>query len=144
MLRTIFLMTVLMLAWLTPVVAAINEYEFDNETQEQRFKKLTAEMRCPMCLNSNLAGSDAPIARDLTQEIYEQVMAGRSDEQIEEFMQARYGDFILYRPPLNTGTFLLWFGPLILLLGGFFIARRMMKNSNVQVETGSLSNTEKQ
>lgn len=113
------------------VFGAIEEYAFESEQEEDRFKKLTFEMRCPKCLNSNLAGSDAPIAADLRQEIYEQITQGRSNDEIIEFMSARYGDFILYRPRLTLATFFLWFGPAILLLGGLFIVRRMMLASQL-------------
>ena len=113
------------------VFGAIEEYAFESEQEEDRFKKLTFEMRCPKCLNSNLSGSDAPIAADLRQEIYEQITEGRSNDEIIDFMSARYGDFILYRPRLTLATFFLWFGPAILLIGGLFIVRRMMLASQL-------------
>lgn len=119
--------------------AAIEERQFDTPEQEERYKRLSAELRCPLCLNSNLAGSDAPIAADLRQQIYEQIMAGRSDEEIIAFMSERYGDFILYRPPVTPGTYLLWFGPPLLLLAGFLIARRVMKRSQESAEDADLS-----
>ena len=112
-----------------PTLAAIEEYAFDTDQQEDRFKKLTYELRCPKCLNSNLAGSDAPIAADLRAEIYDQIREGRTNDEIIEFMSSRYGDFILYRPRLTVATFFLWFGPAFLLLAGLVIARRMIVNS---------------
>ena len=112
-----------------PALAAIEEYAFDTDQQEDRFKKLTYELRCPKCLNSNLAGSDAPIAADLRAEIYDQIREGRTNDEIIEFMSSRYGDFILYRPRLTVATFFLWFGPAFLLLAGLVIARRMIVNS---------------
>lgn len=112
-----------------PALAAIEEYAFDTDKQEDRFKKLTYELRCPKCLNSNLAGSDAPIAADLRAEIYDQIREGRTNDEIIEFMSSRYGDFILYRPRLTVATFFLWFGPAFLLLAGLVIARRMIVNS---------------
>jgi len=123
------LLTLLVLMLALPAMAAIEEYAFDSEQQEDRFKKLTYEMRCPKCLNSNIAGSDAPIAADLRMEIYDQIREGRSNDEIIEFMSSRYGDFILYRPRLTMGTFILWFGPAFLLLAGIVIVRRMMMNS---------------
>jgi cytochrome c-type biogenesis protein CcmH len=137
------LVTFMIILLALPALAAIEEYAFDNEQQEDRFKKLTYEMRCPKCLNSNLAGSDAPIAADLRLEIYDQIRAGRSNDEIIEFMSSRYGDFILYRPRLTLATFFLWFGPVLLLLGGLFIVRRMMVNSQVTAnDEGSLSASE--
>jgi cytochrome c-type biogenesis protein CcmH len=116
---------------LLPVVsqAAIEEYAFEEEVQEERFKQLTYEMRCPKCLNSNIAGSDAPIAADLRKEVYDQILEGRTDQEILDFMSSRYGNFILYRPRLTAGTLVLWFGPALLLLGGIIIVRRMMLQS---------------
>ena len=126
-----------------PVHAAIEEYGFDTPEQEQRFKQLTYELRCPKCLNSNLAGSDAPIAADLRQEIYDQIREGRSNKEIIEFMTSRYGDFMLYRPRLTAGTFFLWFGPALLLIAGILIVRRMMLASQAQPTEGALTEAEK-
>jgi len=139
------LLTLLVLMLALPAMAAIEEYAFDSEQQEDRFKKLTYEMRCPKCLNSNIAGSDAPIAADLRMEIYGQIREGRSNDEIIEFMSSRYGDFILYRPRLTMGTFILWFGPAFLLLAGIVIVRRMMMNSQriANNETG-LSSAEQE
>lgn len=117
--------------------AAIEEYAFEEEVQEERFKQLTYEMRCPKCLNSNIAGSDAPIAADLRKEVYDQILEGRTDQEILDFMSSRYGDFILYRPRLTAGTLVLWFGPALLLLGGIIIVRRMMLQSqDAPIEAG--------
>lgn len=126
------------------LAAAIEEHDFDTVQQEERYKKLTFEMRCPKCINSNLAGSDAPIAADLRKEIYDQIMEGRSDREIIEFMTSRYGDFMLYKPRLTPATFFLWFGPLILLLAGFFIVRRMMLASNAEHDDAALSAEEQE
>jgi cytochrome c-type biogenesis protein CcmH len=94
----------------------------------------------------NLAGSDAPIAASLRAEIREQLAEGRSDDEIIEFMTARYGDFVLYRPRLTTGTALLWFGPLALLLAGLVILRRMLvaARNTPSAGAGSLSPQEVQ
>ena len=111
-------------------LAAIEVYDFETTEQEQRFKTLTAQMRCPMCLNSNIAGSDAQIASDLRAEVHRQILEGKTDKEIMDFMTVRYGDFINYKPPLNKGTFLLWFGPVFLLLIGFFVVFRMLKRNS--------------
>jgi cytochrome c-type biogenesis protein CcmH len=123
--------------------AAIEVYQFDNDSQQERFNNLSDQLRCPMCLNSNLSGSDAPIAADLRAEIYEQILDGRSNDQIIEFMTQRYGDFINYRPPLNSGTFLLWFGPIFLLLAGLLIVWRMGKASQL-LKPAELTDAEQQ
>jgi len=121
----------LFLACVLSANAAIEVYQFDNDSQQERFNALSDQLRCPMCLNSNLSGSDAPIAADLRAEIYEQILDGRTNDEIIAFMTQRYGDFINYRPPLNSGTFLLWFGPLILLLAGLAIVWNMGKKSQL-------------
>lgn len=121
--------------WLTglvlvmPLMAQEEEYPFESEEQREQFRKLTAEMRCPKCLNSNLAGSDAPVAQELTDNIYRQIREGRSNEEIVEFMTSRYGEFINYRPPMTAGTFFLWFGPAMLLLAGFVIILRTARRN---------------
>ncbi len=93
-------------------------YAFDSKEEELRYSRLIEELRCPKCLNINLAGSDAPIATDLRQQVYRMLKQGHSDSEILHFMQSRYGDFILYRPRLTEATWLLWFGPLLLLIPG--------------------------
>ena len=108
--------------WLIPLLliiavpsrATIDAYPFPDEALAQRYDALIAELRCPQCLNTNLAGSDAMIARDLRREVHRMLLEGQSDEEILAFMQTRYGDFILYRPEVSPGTLLLWFGPLLL------------------------------
>lgn len=99
-----------------PALAGIDAYEFRTPEQEQRYRALVEELRCPKCQNQNLAGSDALVARDLKDRTYRLVMAGKSDEEIRQHMVERYGDFITYRPPLRAGTLLLWTGPALLLL----------------------------
>lgn len=114
--------------------APIEDLTFADAEQEARYDKLIEELRCPKCLNSNLAGSDAPIAASLRAEIREQLAEGRSDEEILDFMTARYGDFVLYRPPLRPDTLVLWFGPLALLIAGFLILRRMLVGARATKE----------
>ena len=112
------LMISLILAITIPVMAAIDAYPFPNKELEQRYDDLIAELRCPQCLNTNLAGSDAMIAQDLRRETHRMLLEGYSDEEILAFMHGRYGDFILYDPRISMGTAVLWFGPLAL----FFVA----------------------
>jgi cytochrome c-type biogenesis protein CcmH len=96
---------------------------------EQRVTRLTAELRCLVCQNQSLADSHADLAIDLKNQVRSQMQAGKSDAEIREYMVARYGDFILYRPPLKPTTALLWAGPFVLLAGGglalgFYLRRR--------------------
>ena len=97
---------------------AIEPMPFSSHAQEVRFQHLTAQLRCPMCQNETLADSNAPIARDLRNQIFQLMQHGQSDEQIKQYLVARYSDYVLYDPPLKAGTVLLWFGPLLILLGG--------------------------
>lgn len=99
-----------------PAFAGIDAYEFQTPEQEQQYRRLVGELRCPKCQNQNLAGSDALVAQDLKERTYRLVMEGRSDDEIVDHMVERYGDFITYRPPVRAGTILLWTGPFLLLL----------------------------
>lgn len=115
--------------------AAIDVYEFENVEQEQRFRQLSNNFRCPMCQNANLTSSPGGVAEDLRREIYRMIIEGRTDQQIEQFMLERYGDFILYRPRLTWQTILLWFGPLFFLLGGAWFAINIARRSGGTTST---------
>ena len=91
---------------------------FDSPEQQERFNKLTEELRCLVCQNQNLADSDAPLAHDLRDEIYKMMQSGKSNDQIKTFLVERYGDFVLYRPPVKGNTLVLWLAPALLLIGG--------------------------
>jgi cytochrome c-type biogenesis protein CcmH len=91
---------------------------FASHAQELRFQHLTHQLRCPMCQNETLADSNAPITRDLRNQIFQMMQQGKSDEQIKQYLVARYSGYVLYDPPLSPATWLLWFGPLLILLGG--------------------------
>ena len=101
--------------------AAIDTYEFANDAERDRFRELTKELRCPKCQNQDIADSNAPIATDLRREIYRMLGEGKDNQQILDFMVARYGDFVLYKPALTSKTVVLWFGPLALLVGGLVV-----------------------
>ena len=100
---------------------AIDTYEFANDAERARFRELTQELRCPKCQNQDIADSNAPIATDLRREIYRMLGEGKDNQQILDFMVARYGDFVLYKPALTSKTAVLWFGPFALLLGGLVL-----------------------
>lgn len=126
--------------------AAIDVYEFETVEQEQRFRQLSNNFRCPMCQNANLTSSPGGVAEDLRREIYRMIIEGRTDQQIEQFMLERYGDFILYRPRLTWQTILLWFGPLLFLLGGAWFAINVARRSGgtTSSEVVRLSDEEQQ
>ncbi len=91
-------------------------YPFASETKESLFYSLLNELRCPKCQSSNLAGSNSPISNDLKREVYELVVEGKSSKQIKDHLVERYGNFIIYNPPIEPATYVLWFGPFILIL----------------------------
>jgi len=100
---------------------------FESMLQEDRFNQLTMELRCLVCQNQNLADSDAQLAHDLRAEVHEMLVAGNSDDEIKQFMVERYGDFVLYRPPVQKNTYLLWLAPMALLLIGGVVLRSSVK-----------------
>ncbi|BBD80577.1 cytochrome c-type biogenesis protein [Aerosticca soli] len=97
---------------------AIDPLPFKDHAEEVRFQKLTAQLRCLVCQNENLADSNAELARDLRHEVFELMQQGKSDEEIKQYLVARYSKFVLYDPPLDRGTLLLWFGPALILVAG--------------------------
>jgi cytochrome c-type biogenesis protein CcmH len=98
---------------------------------EKRTAALAAELRCLVCQNQTLADSNAPLAVDLRNQIREQIAAGKSEQDVLDFMVARYGDFVLYRPPLKASTIALWVGPFVLLVAGAFLLYRMIRRRRV-------------
>jgi cytochrome c-type biogenesis protein CcmH len=105
---------------------------------EARLKNVSQELRCLVCQNTTLADSSAPLAEDLRREIRVLMREGKSDKEVVEYLVARYGDFVLYRPPVNNYTAFLWFGPFLILIIGVFILYRVLKkhagNEEIQAE----------
>ena len=108
---------------------------FDSMLQEDRFNQLTQELRCLVCQNQNLADSDAQLAHDLRAEVHEMLVAGKSDDEIKQFMVERYGDFVLYRPPVQKNTYLLWLAPMALLLIGGLVLRSSVKKRSALLDS---------
>lgn len=128
---------------LNVIEAAVEVRKFENPQQEQRYKNLIDELRCTVCQNQNLADSNAGLAQDLRKQVYKMISAGNSDDEILDFMVTRYGDFVLYRPPFKTTTFLLWVGPFIILAIGLLVLIRFVRQrKNVVVTT--LTNNDKE
>ncbi|MBB5185787.1 MULTISPECIES: cytochrome c-type biogenesis protein CcmH [Zhongshania] len=103
----------------------IETYQFDTDVQRARYHHFIEELRCPKCQNQNLSGSDSAISKDLRRQIHQMIMDDKSDIEITQYMVARYGDFILYRPQFNAATAVLWLTPLALLLLGLLVWWRM-------------------
>jgi cytochrome c-type biogenesis protein CcmH len=99
---------------------------------EQRLITIAEELRCLVCQNESLAGSRADLAQDLRREVRTLIKAGKSDAEIKEYLVTRYGDFVLYRPPVKPTTWLLWFGPLLLLLGAAWVLVNIIRRSQKQ------------
>ncbi len=131
MLKRIKLMALSML--LAAPLLAQEPLVFDSAAQEARYNNLTLELRCLVCQNQNLADSDAPLAQDLRREIYDMMVAGQTDEQIKTFMVDRYGDFVLYRPPVQGNTLALWVLPVLLLVFGAVIVAFVVRNRNRKI-----------
>lgn len=97
--------------------------------QDARYRQMTQELRCLVCQNQNIADSNAPLANDLRDQVRTQILAGRSDADIKTYLTERYGDFVLYRPPLKASTVLLWLGPALLVLLALGVALRHLRRS---------------
>ena len=106
---------------------------------EKRMVAISEELRCLVCQNESLAGSQADLAKDLRREIREQIAQGKSDKEILDFMTGRYGDFVRYRPPLKGTTFLLWFGPFLLLVAGIAALGNILRRRGKRVAEATLS-----
>jgi cytochrome c-type biogenesis protein CcmH len=125
-----FIAAVLFALMALPALAQIADpapLRFANAGEEQRFHALVTELRCVMCQNQSLADSNAQIAHDLRREVLTLMRQGRSDAQIRDDLVARYGEFVLYKPRVEEKTWLLWFGPAILLLAGGFVVARVVR-----------------
>jgi len=100
---------------------------FHDQAEEERFRALVGELRCVMCQNQSLSDSDAQIAHDLRREVLDLMRRGMSDAEVRDFLVARYGEFVLYRPRVSANTWLLWFGPGLLLVVGAFVVVRIVR-----------------
>ena len=118
---------------MTQAESQIDIYPFADEAEERRYKGLIEEFRCPKCLNTNLAGSDAPIAKDLRGTVYRlQVSEGYSDQQIRDYLRERYGDFVLYAPPFSAQTWYIWITPIGIGLLALAIVGRLLSRARKQ------------
>ena len=115
------------------VLANIEAYQFDSIAEEDKFKKMIKELRCPKCQNQNLSDSNAPLAKDLRQKVYNMVKQGKAEQEITQYMIDRYGNFITYRPPMTIGTMILWFGPFFLLISALIMMTMRIKNKTADL-----------
>lgn len=126
--RRITLIILIALAVLFNVSAKVEVLTFSSPAHEARYKQLIAELRCLVCQNQNIESSNADLAKDLRQQVYARIENGESDQAIIDYMVERYGDFVLYNPPLNPRTALLWTGPFILLALGVLVLVRLVRS----------------
>ncbi|MEP6485208.1 MAG: cytochrome c-type biogenesis protein [Rudaea sp.] len=121
--RPVLLRIILALSFLIFAHAtfAIDPLPFKDRAEEIRFQNLTRELRCLVCQNQNLADSEAELAGELRRQVFEMMQSGKSDVEIKQYLVARYNDFVLYDPPVKPGTWLLWFAPFLLVIGGAFV-----------------------
>ena len=118
-----------------PVRAAVDLTDFgDNEVLEARYQTLVTELRCLVCQNQTIADSNADLAKDLRREVRDMLLADKTDDEIKEFMLERYGDFVLYKPPVKTTTVPLWIGPFILLAIGLVVVAVMVHRRSHQAQ----------
>lgn len=128
MLKKIFLSWLLIFCF-SSFATVENIYSFSQPQQNEQFNRLIHQLRCLVCQNENLADSNADLAKDLRDQVFQMVEQGKTDAEIKNFLTARYGNFILFKPPLNLQTILLWFSPLILLILGFLMIRRFISKA---------------
>ncbi len=130
-------MLVFLVLWcrLLPAVAGLETFDFTGNVDEDRFKALISELRCLVCQNQSLADSDAELAHDLRLEVYEHMQQGKSDGEVVDFLVSRYGDFVLYNPPVKPSTYLLWYGPFVLLALGLFLLVKNVRQRGKQSDT---------
>ena len=133
---------ILMLISLAAPAIAKEAQPVEDPQIEQRMQALTQQLRCLVCQNETLADSRADLAEDLRKEIRAQMKAGRSDQEIIAFLTQRYGDFVLYKPPVKATTYLLWFGPFVLLLGGTLLLYRYLKHRREIIQDQPLTAAE--
>jgi cytochrome c-type biogenesis protein CcmH len=142
-LSRLLLLALLLLAG--PALAVIETYEFSSPELEQRYQLLSSELRCPKCQNQNIADSNSPISQDLRKLLYQQLEAGADDEEILDFMVARYGEFVRYRPRLGGATAALWLAPGLLLLAGIVIVAVTLRGRRERASgSAALSTDEEQ
>jgi len=117
----------------SPSKAVVDLHKFDTESQRERYLVLVEELRCPKCQNQNLAGSNSQISIDLRRELHRLLIEGKTDTEIKTFMVERYGDFVLYKPPLKASTLLLWLFPLLMLSIGLIALALIIRQRRKKV-----------
>jgi cytochrome c-type biogenesis protein CcmH len=129
------LAALLLLGVLGTAFAIDSEQAFDDPVLQKRYENINRELRCLVCQNQTIADSNAGLASDLRREVRDLIAAGKTDDEIRDFMIERYGDFVLYRPRMSTQNFVLWAAPVLLLLVGVFAAVRVIRRRAAEADT---------
>ena len=127
---SILMLMLLAVTSMSALAMPMEAYEFDSPAQEQTFRKLNSELRCLVCQNQAISDSDAGLAKDLRAEIHSMLLAGKTEQQIVAFMVERYGDYVLYNPPIKPMTLMLWFGPALVFIIALFYVIKFIRSQN--------------
>ena len=133
--RSLMLIGLFGLAW--QALAIDEKLAFQDPEMQERYENINRELRCLVCQNQTIADSNATLAQDLRREVRDMIAAGKTDDEIRDFMIERYGDFVLYRPRMTGTNLLLWAAPVLLLFGGFFVALRVIRNRAAEADVDS-------
>ncbi len=137
-----FIQFLLILGLINPVYAeSIEAKSFVNTEQEKRYRSLIDEIRCPVCQGQSIGGSNASLAVDLREKVRELIVKEQTDDSIRTYMTDRYGDFVVFKPPVNKNTYLLWIGPFVFLALGLFLFVRSLSNKKKTNNTTTVDTT---
>jgi len=145
--RILFIGTILFTAFFmadTSHATPVETFEFNDKVTKIRFQELSKELRCPKCQNQNLADSNSTVASALRLDLYNLLIQGRSDAEIVDLMVGRYGEFVLYRPRVSSLTYILWFGPVLLILIGITVVIVILRKKPVTKENLALNRQQKE
>jgi cytochrome c-type biogenesis protein CcmH len=131
-----------LLIWGSASAFTLEEFQFESPAQEHQFRELIGKLRCLVCQNESLAASQADLAQDLRKEVYGMMREGKDDDAIIAFLVERYGDFVLYEPPIKPSTYILWFGPFVLIAFGGLLLLRALRRKRTEPEQ-DLSSSER-
>ncbi len=125
-------------------IEASENYQFDSVEQEQQYREIISQLRCPKCQNQSIADSDAPLSEDLRFIVYQKLKAGENKGQILQYMQDRYGDFVLYDPPVSPKNYILWFMPIVVFLIILVALLKKVGRRELEPEQESITEEEQQ
>ncbi len=128
----------LLLLFQTSFAESIEAKDFESLDQERRYHALIENIRCPVCQGQSISGSNSNLAKDLREQVRQMILSNKSNEEIYQFMVERYGDFVIFKPPINWKTYLLWFAPIVFLFFCFIYLVRVTKTKNTIASDSSV------